>query len=295
MDFPNFAPFIIPGLAVGAIYALSGVGLLVLYQASGILNFAYGAIGAVSAMITWQLLQWEIPVLIACAVGILLSVALSFLYGKYLAPRLAYRDAVVKAVATLGFALILMGALEWQFSINRARQLRLPTDAIGFELFESRVTLTRLIAFLLALVVTIGVALFLTRTRTGILMRALANNRDLSSLLGVRVAQVETTAWVMSGLMAGISGLLLGSLTSLNATLLTFMVIPALATAIVGQLRSLWLTLAGGLFIGLLESMAIPIDAISPYRAVTPFIVALLVILWQQRNQRRSLLTTSND
>jgi branched-chain amino acid transport system permease protein len=295
MDFPNFAPFIIPGLAVGAIYALSGVGLLVLYQASGILNFAYGAIGAVSAMMTWQLLQWEIPVLVACAVGILLSVGLSFLYGKYLAPRLAYRDAVVKAVATLGFALILMGALEWQFSINRARQLRLPTDAIGFELFDSRVTLTRLIAFLLALLVTIGVALFLTRTRTGILMRALANNRDLSSLLGVRVAQVETTAWVMSGLMAGISGLLLGSLTSLNATLLTFMVIPALATAIVGQLRSLWLTLAGGLCIGLLESMAIPIDTISPYRAVTPFIVALLVILWQQRGQRRSLLTISND
>jgi branched-chain amino acid transport system permease protein len=290
----NLAPFIVSGLAVGAIYALSGVGLVVLYQATGVLNFAYGAIGAFSAMSAWQLMQWGLPVLPAGLIAIAVAVGLSFAYGRFVAPQLAYRDTVVKAVATLGFALILMGGLEWYFG-NIPRQLRLPTDTIGFEVISTRVTITRLLAFALAMLITVGVALFLARTRTGVLMRALANNRNLSALLGIRVRHVEVLAWLMSGVMAGVSGLLLGALTNLNATLLTFMVIPAMATAIVGRLRSLWLTLAGGLCIGLIEALATPFSAIAPYRSITPFVVALLFMLWQQRTQPRSLLTSSND
>ncbi len=54
---PNLGPFLVTGLAVGAIYALSGVGLVVIYRTSGVLNFAYGAIGATGALLAWQLIQ----------------------------------------------------------------------------------------------------------------------------------------------------------------------------------------------------------------------------------------------
>lgn len=281
---PNLSPFFVTGLAVGAIYALSGVGLVVLYRASGVLNFAYGAIGAVGALLAWQLVQNELPEALAWLVAVVLAMLLSLAYGRMLAPQLAYRDTVVKAVATLGFALILLGFARWYWS-DDPRQLGLPTDKIGLSILGVRVTVTRMIAFCMALLITIGVATFLRRTRLGLLMRALANNRDLSALLGIRVLQVETWAWLISGILAGISGLMLSDLVRLDAIVLTFLVIPAMAAAIVGRLRSLWGTMIGGLLIGVLEAVATPFQVISPYRTVAPFVVAIIVILWLQRRR----------
>src|SRR5512140_1807240 len=121
---------------------------------------------------------------------------------------LAYRDTVVKAVATLGFALILLGFARWYWS-DDPRQLPLPTDTLSVTVGIVRITGTRLLAFALTLIVTVGSAIFLSRARIGLSMRALANNRDVSALLGIRVLNVETWAWLISGVMAGISGLLL--------------------------------------------------------------------------------------
>ncbi len=69
-------------------------------------------------------------------------------------------------------------------------------------------------------------------------MRALANNRDLSAMLGIPVLQVETRSWLLSGILSGVTGLMLANLVRLDAIVLTFMVIPAMAAAVVGRLRS---------------------------------------------------------
>src|SRR5215467_6919257 len=110
---PDLGPFVVTGLAVGGVYALSGVGLVVLYRACGVLNFAYGALGMIGAMVAWQLIQNGQPAALAWLVCVALATLLSLLYGGLLAPQLAYRDTVVKAVATLGFALILLGIAGW--------------------------------------------------------------------------------------------------------------------------------------------------------------------------------------
>jgi branched-chain amino acid transport system permease protein len=86
----------------------------------------------------------------------------------------------------------------------------------------------------LAVLMMGGVGLLLSKTRVGLKMRALANDRDLSALLGIRVLQVDTVAWVLSGAFAGVCGLLLANIVRLQATLLTFLVIPAFAAAILG-------------------------------------------------------------
>jgi branched-subunit amino acid ABC-type transport system permease component len=156
---------------------------------------------------------------------------------------------------------------------------------MGFMLGSVRITGTRIIAFTLAILMTVGVAQFLSRTRIGLYMRALANNRDLSAMVGIPVLRVETWAWLMSGILAGLSGLLLADLVRLEAGVLTFLVIPAVAAAVVGRLRSLAWTLVGGLAIGLLEALATPFQDIAPYRSVAPFVVAIVIILWMQRQK----------
>ena len=91
-------------------------------------------------------------------------------------------------------------------------------------------------------------------------MRALANDREITATLGVPVRQVEAAAWLGSGLVCGAAGLLLADLfTSLDYTALTFLVISSLAAALIGRLRSLWVTLAGGLAVGLVQAIADPV------------------------------------
>jgi len=281
----SYLIFLLAGLAIGSIYALSGVGLVMLYRATGVLNLAYGAIGAAAALISWQLDQWGGFTPLCWLAGIAVAGLISLGYGLLISPRLEHREPVIKAMATLGVLLILLGLLYSLWPAN-PRRLNLPSDAIAFNMMGVRLTLTRLLAFITTLLLTAAITLFLARTRIGLLMRALASHRQLSAIVGIRVIRIEVLAWSISGVMAGISGILLGALVRLDAGALTFLVIPALAAAIIGGLQSLALTLAAGLLIGVVESLCTLLPTLSSYRSATPFILAVLAIFWLQRNNR---------
>ncbi|MDF5756282.1 ABC transporter permease [Spongiactinospora sp. TRM90649] len=280
-------PFVVSGLALGAVYALSAVGIVVLYRATGVLNLAYGAVGAIGALLSWQLLQDDWPVVPALLAAPLLSALLSGLYGALISPLVAARDPLVKAVCTLGYALMLLGTCFWLWS-DDARTLTLPTDIAGFDLGTARVTLTQALALGLAVTLTVGTAALLRWTAFGTAMRALADDREISALLGVRIRRVETLTWVAGGAIAGLTGLVLGSLTRLEAGTLTFLVIASLAAAVVGRFRSLSVTLVAGLAIGLVEAIGAAWPETAPYRSVAPFAVAVVVILWLQRTGARA-------
>ncbi|MGO7792435.1 branched-chain amino acid ABC transporter permease [Rhizobium ruizarguesonis] len=273
----TFLPFLISGLGIGAVYALSGVGLVILFRATGVLNFAFGAFGAIGAHCAWQLLEWKMPLSVAILAAVVVSTAISFLYGRIFAPMLSHRDTVVRAVGTLAPALVLIALMGIIWG-ELPRRLQFPTDQMFISLFGVRLTYTRIIAILLAVVMVGSITLLLNWTRLGLDMRALANDRDLSAILGVRILYTETAAWVITGIFSGFAGLLLADLVRLQGTFLTLLVIPAIAAAILGQLRSLWETAVAGLLIGIAEAALTPVGWISPYRAAAPFIIALVAV-----------------
>ena len=279
-------PFLVSGLGVGAVYAMSGVGLVVLYRSSGVLNFAFGAIGAVAAYVAWSALDREWPLALAALAAISTSIAISFAYGRLLAPRLAASDSTVRSIGTLGLALVLLGFTEW-FWGEQPRRLTLPTDSEALELAGVRLSYTRVVGLAMAVSMMTAVGLLLARTRIGLAMRALADHRGLSAILGVRALQVDTAAWVISGAFAGVCGLLLANIVRLQATVLTFLVIPAFAAAIIGRLSSLPATVAAGLAIGMLEAVAVLLPGFSPFRAATPFLIALAgIVLWRDASRK---------
>ena len=277
--------FVVSGLAVGSLYALGGIGLVVLYRATGVLNFANGAIGAFGVMLAWQLGEWGWPGPVTWTLGVLAAASLSLGYGRYLAPALAWRDTVVKAVATLGFALIVLGltAFLWEDDVRR---FVLPTDKQAVMVMGLRVTVTRLIVVLAAVGIVVGIWLYLARTRTGLQMRALADDRDLAALIGVRILRVETIAWGLSGLIAGFTGLMFGDLIRLEPFVITFLVIPSIAAAICGRLENLILVLVGGLSIGVVESLLTLSPLLKSFRPMAPFLIAAIVLIWMQRGQK---------
>jgi branched-chain amino acid transport system permease protein len=288
-SFDNFKPFIVTGLALGAVYSLSGVGIVVLYRATGVLNLAFGATGALGALISWQLVNTTgTPDWLAYLACVGVGGAATFLYGIAFGPLLAGRDALVKATGTLGFALILIGVMYWAWPAGTfARSLILPTTNWGYDIgfLNARINWTQITAMSFAVTVTVGTALFLRLSGLGTAMRSLANDREITATLGVPVRRVEAAAWLGSGLLAGAAGLLLSNLVGLDAGTLTFLVISGLAAALIARLRSLWVTLGAGIVIGLAEAMATPIFEINRYRTMAPFVLAIAALLFFERRR----------
>jgi len=277
------ASFLVLGLALGGVFAMSGVGLVVLYEATGVLNLAYGAIGALGALVSWSLLdRTGIPEPVAYLVCLALGGAATLAYGVVFGPWLAARTPLVKATASLGFLLILLGTMQWVWGRN-AHSITLPTSRWNYQIGSVRVSWTQIIGFTFPILVTAGMAVFLRVTKVGTAMRALANDREITATLGVPVRRVEAAAWLGSGLVCGAAGLLLSNLVGLDMATLTFLVIPALAAALVGQLRSLWVTLAAGLVIGVIQSCLTAFSSLAEYRTLTPFVLAIVVLLWFAR------------
>ena len=279
------ALFFVSGLAVGSLYALGGVGLVILFRSTGVLNFSYGAIAAFSAMFAWQLIQWGFTAPLAWIGAILAGISSSVVYGRLVSPRFAWREPTVKAISTLGYILILIGLMDFIWE-DTLRKIELPTDKIGVLLLGVRITVTRIVAFVGTISAVYGMTEFLGRTRVGLNMRALSDNRNHAALLGIPVVKTETLAWGISGALAGFTGLLFANLVRLEPNVITFMVIPAIAAAICGKLESLSMTFVGGLVIGVTEALLTVYKPLAPLRSMVPFVAAGLAILWLQRNSR---------
>ncbi len=289
VDWQLLKPFIVIGLAFGGVYALSGVGLVVLYRATGVLNIAFGAIGAAGALIAYYVVNhtgW--PDWSAYTICVLFGGVVNLAYGMIFGPAFARRDPLVKMMGTLGLALILLGLMAWRAPVGGAfaRFLPLPSSSHRYDVFGTQVSLTQIIAIGLAFAITAGATIFLRVTKLGTAMRALANDREITATLGVPVRRVEAAAWFGSGLACGAAGLILPDLlTSLDYSALTFLVISSLAAALIGRLRSLWATLFGGLAVGLAQSVLSPYTTVSAYRSAAPFVLAIVALLYLSRRR----------
>jgi branched-chain amino acid transport system permease protein len=293
-SWEEFKPFIITGLALGGVYALSGVGTVVLYRATGVLNLAFGAVGAMGAFIAWSLIdKGAVSDGVAFVICILFGGVVTLGYGLIFGPPLAARDPLVKATASLGLALILLGAMSWIWS-DKARSLNLPTTSKNFEVSGVLVNWTQVIAFALGVAVTIGTGAFLRYTNMGTAMRAMASDREITATLGVPVRRVEAVAWLFSGLLSGASGLLLANLIGLDANTLTFLFISSLAATLIARLRSIVVTLLAAIVIGLVNALITPIFSISQYRDIAPFVLATVALLWLSRHREISFARRAN-
>jgi len=286
-SWQNFQPFIVTGLALGGVYALSGVGLVVLYQATGVVYLALGAVGAMGALITYSLISGGMAHWLAWLVCLLFSGGVTLAYGMIFGPLLAKRDPLVKATATLGLLLVLFGAMDlmWTTSGGAVRSLTFPTDGHGFGIGQITITWTQVIGLGTGVAITAGTAAFLRFTKLGTAMRAMANDREITATLGVPVRRVEAAAWLGCGILAGIAGLLLADMVALDATTLTFLVISSLAAALIARLRSITLTFGAALLVGLVQNMLVPIPALTSYSSMAPFVLAAVALLLLSRRR----------
>jgi branched-chain amino acid transport system permease protein len=293
-SWQDFQPFIVSGLALGGVYALSGVGMVVLYQATGVVYLAFGAVGAMGALIAWSLINAGVPGWVGWLVCVAFAALVTLGYGMLFGPPLAKRDPLVKATATLGLLLVLFGVMDllWTSNGGESRSIPLPTDNAGFSVAQVQVNWTQVIGLGLGVAIAVVTAAFLRYTKLGTAMRAMANDREITATLGVPVRRVEAAAWLGCGVLAGVAGILLADMVALDATTLTFLVIYTLAAALIARMRSIAFTFLAAIVIGLVQNLLTPISSLGNYNDMTPFVLAAVALL---AFSRRSVVSRSRE
>jgi len=298
--------FTVVGLAIGSIYSIASAGLVVTYTTSGIFNFAHGAIGMFTAFIYWQLRwdngwggQWPAPIailfvlfVVAPLIGIFLQVVVM--------RGLEGTNETTKLVIPIAVMLAFIGATNW---IWQDFESRIPEPFFGREskwsIGDAYITTHQTIVVFTALALALLLRFLLTRSRIGITMRAVVDNRELVQLNGGKPDFAALLSWAIGAMLAALAGILISPLLgSLNVLALTLLVVNAYAAAIFGRLKNLPLTFLGGLAIGLgvsywnwLSGTGRKWPWLSELRSAIPVVIlfAILIVLPQDRLRGNSL------
>jgi len=282
--------FTIIGIVTGAAYAVAASGLVVTYATSGIFNIAHGAIGMFMAFFYWQLVvQWHVPSLVAMlSIVLLVAPAFGAATELILIRRTSGNSLATTLVVTIGFMVFLMGLVNtiWK---GESRAIEPFFGRAGFNIGGLFISWQEMITIWVALGIAIGLRLLLYRTRIGIAMRAVVDNRELAALNGARPAWVGTLSWALGASMASLAGILIAPTLQLSVLPLTLLVVNAYAAAMMGRLRSLPMTFLGALLIGLAQAYAsgyLPTHGIwdstpmQGLRLSIPAVLLFVVLLW---------------
>jgi branched-chain amino acid transport system permease protein len=289
---------LIVGISVGSIYAIAASGIVVTYTTSGIFNFAQGAIGMFMAFVYWQLrVDWGIPAPLSLILVILvIAPLLGALIERGLMRWITNASLVVQLVVTVGLMFFIMGlAVTIWDPTSESRSIDFFFGSSGFDIGSTFVLWHRFITILAAVAIAIFLRLLLYRTRIGVTMRAVVDNRSLAGLHGARPEAASMLAWALGSSLAAVSGILLVPELGLQVDALTLLIINAFAAAIVGRLKSLPLTYVGAILLGLAVTFAINfLDLSGRFSTVqfaipTIFLFIALLALPQARIELRRL------
>lgn len=280
-------PFILVGLATGAVYGLAGLGLVLTYKTSGILNFGYGAIAALAAFLFYLLhVEWGLSWPVAAALCLLALVPALGLLLELVTRSLSQESDATKVVATVGFILIVQSiGVFWHPIAAPTFPHFLPQSTV--RVLDVNLTMEQLILFVFCVVASGLLFWFFRSARLGILMRAVVDSPELVAMGGDNPASVRRWAWIIGTLFTAISGLFLAPGQRLDGTTLTTIVFASFGSAAIGYFRNLPMTFVGGLVIGVAGSLATKYSATIPWvggiPASLPFIILFVVLVISPR------------
>ena len=283
------------GIASGSIAALSGLGLVLTYRATGIFNFAHGAVAVFVAYILWQTSTgWGWPLAVSAILAILI---VGPLIGLVL-ERLVFRPLEVrrastseKLVATLGVFVVLVGlcTVIWGAQSKTDTPNLFPQTSVNFT-SQLSMGANQLAEFIIVIVSAAALLAMFRFTHLGTRIRAVVDRRQLADLTGVNANRVAQIAWGIGCGFAGLSGALLAPQIQLDPFRLTLLVIDTFGVAVVARLTSLPLAVLSGIALGIASSEMTAWKPPAPWNSLRPnlLVLALLValLIYRSLNER---------
>jgi len=247
---------IVGGLLLGAVYALFSSGLTLVWGMMNVVNFAHGdfvMLGMYVAYLVYTLLGGG-P-LIGAPLAMLVLATLGIIVYFALIRHIMKGPMLAQILGTFGLALLLRYSVFWWFGANF---LTLPENLVGgtFDLGGIRIPASRLLAGIVALAVTLGLHLLLTRTSLGSKMLAVAEDSTAAQLMGIRPDTMQAIAWAIAAGATGLAGALIATFFYIVPTVGETLAIVAFVTVSLGGFGSVPGALAAGLLIGVIESLS---------------------------------------
>ena len=265
------------GLADGSILALAALGFVLIYKATGVINFAQGEFLLVGAyMFYTAFVVLNLPLVVAVVFGVVVATLIGVLVERFILRPMVGENPISIIMVTIGLSSLLNALVQAFYGTSPRRQPSiLPTGSV--EILGATVPVNRLAAIAIAAVVLTAFTQFFRRSRHGIAMRAVADDQQAAMTMGISVRRIFAMAWALAGVSALIAGVLVGDISAVDQNIAAFglLVFPVV---ILGGLDSVPGTIIGGLTIGLLKQFTA--GYLDPGLAtVIPYIVLVLILL----------------
>jgi len=267
------------GLVLGSIFALGAIGVSLTFGILGFANFSHGDLMATGAYVAFLVyVQLALPFWLALPVAILATAALAVAIDRTIYRRFRRGPPVLLLISSFGMALIVRSLIQliWGPEVT--------TYDPGIQLAERFMGLRYqnhqlgIIAGAIALVIVVH--LFLSRTRAGKAMRAMADNPTLAQLSGIDTERVVMWTWITGGALAGAAGVFLAIDTQLRPEMGWFQLLPIFAAAILGGIGKPYGAIVGGYIIGMvteLSNLVLPAE----YTTVVPFAILVVMLIFR--------------
>jgi len=269
--------FFLAGLVVGGIFALIAAGFVLVYQVSGIINFAQGEFAMIGAMTSSSLASKGVPVAVAAIVAILVAGAVGG-FAQLVALRPARRSGTVTLIfITLGLDVAIRGAALFVWGTN---PLLLPPFSAGASLAIGPGTIPpqALWVFGADVVIVLALFLFFRKTYTGTAVRAAMANPNIARVFGMPLAHFAFWSFVAAAVIGAIGGIVIAPITSATYDMGLYLGLNGFVAAILGGLDSLTGALVGGFVLGIVEKMCGGVFS-SGWEQGIAFVILLIVLI----------------
>jgi branched-chain amino acid transport system permease protein len=274
---------VISGLVIGSIYSAVALGFVIIYKATRVVNFAQGELLMVGAYVCYAfLVQMHVPFWAALLLTILFGMVLAMFVERLILRPMIGEPIISIIMVTIGLSLVLRSlvAAVWGTEILVYEPKLFPQEMI--EIAGLPISLEFVWCFVLSVVLLAVFSVFFKYSKAGVAMRATAFNQQVAQSMGISVKHIFALSWVISAVVSGIGGVLIGNINGINSSLYHFglKVFPA---TILGGLDSILGAALGGMIIGILENLSDGFAKtylnLSGVKEVAPYIFLVIILM----------------
>jgi branched-chain amino acid transport system permease protein len=272
---------VLSGASIGLMYSLIALGFVLVYKATDAINFAQGEFVMMAGLVAAAVLAMGDSMLIAAVVATL-AVMIGFGFGleRVVLRPLLGRPVVAVIMATIGLAAMLRGLTPIVFG-SATQGLSLPIGDEPIAIGPASLSPIQALGAGVAILFFLAFSWFFKKSRMGVAMRAVADNQQVAQAMGINVERYFALAWAMAGVVSAMGGIIWGSMLGVDIQL-ALVGLKVFPVVILGGLDSIGGALAGGLIVGIVESLAA--GYLDPYvgggtKDFAPYVLMILVLM----------------
>ena len=276
----KFVQLVVDGLSTGSVYGAIALAIVLVNQATGLINFAQGGMAVLAAYVAWWLTTHGVPLILAILLSIVFSFVLGAVVERWLMRRFERGDPDTAVVVTIGLLTLITGICGWLFTYNNQQFPSLfSLDTVSFlgvsiSIRSIGTTLVIVVAMVLLQALFVG-------TKLGLALRAVAINPQSAAFSGLPVGRLLMVGWGLAAALGAVAGALVAPQLTLTPGMLDSALVYALAAVILGGLTSPIGVVVAAWIIGVLENLAavyVPFIGFD-LKVAVPFILIFVVLI----------------